>query len=133
MFSIWSAENTIDPLCYCIDKEKAELVYEFMEEKMPGIFIVEPGTNPAINNFYLNAKGLEDYRLEAQLEFVQLRKHTPQWEVLFNKLIVARVTERIIASPPFILVKVLPDGVDGEELQFETRNEVVKKLIEWVK
>lgn len=40
---------------------------------------------------------------DADLEFVETRHWSPQWEVKHNGMVVARVTERIIATPTYVV------------------------------
>lgn len=47
---------------------------------------------------------------EEELEFRQVRDLTPQWEVFVGDRYVARVTERVIAQPPYVIS--WPDGRD---------------------
>ncbi len=66
---------------------------------------------------------------DADLEMVTVRSYSPQWEVRFEDRAVALITERYIASPPFVVRWYDADGnLDVEEFKFEDRGEVCDHL-----
>ena len=60
---------------------------------------------------------------EKDLIFKQVRQFSPQWEVSFRKKEIARVTERIISQPRYIV------SWDSNEQKCRSRAEVIKVLL----
>ena len=61
--------------------------------------------------------------LEKDLIFKPIRKFSPQWEVFLRKKLVARVTERVIQKPRYVV------SWDCKEQKCRNRAEVVNVLI----
>lgn len=69
----------------------------------------------------------------ARLEFIQIRSGTDQWNVQLDGRVVARVTERIIASPTYVVNPIVDDvDVVGREARMATRDEVFDFIVNWV-
>lgn len=70
--------------------------------------------------------------LETQLHFVEVRAFSPQWVVSYeregSRVEVARVTQRIIASPPYVLTRI-KEGADTEETLHDDRDGVMAALL----
>lgn len=68
---------------------------------------------------------------EDALTFVEVRKLSPQWEVMLpDGSQLARVTERYIKEPPYVVCFDRGDGLAEEEIELEDRDEVVALLLE---
>jgi hypothetical protein len=74
---------------------------------------------------------MADGDLGDELDFIQVRTGTDQWVVKFRDHYIARVTERVIATPPYVVS--LPRG-DGEmEVYLRHRDQVVELLVREVR
>jgi len=58
------------------------------------------------------------------IKFVLNREHTPQWIVYLNEVEIAVVTERVIATPPYLLC-----WPDGRESKHEDRDGVMEAVL----
>lgn len=75
--------------------------------------------------------GVLEERGEDALNFVQVREMSPQWEVrLPDGRQFARVTERYLKEPPYVVCFDRGDGLAEEEIALEDRDEVVALLLE---
>jgi hypothetical protein len=75
--------------------------------------------------------GVLEERGEDALNFVQVREMSPQWEVrLPDGRQLARVTERYLKEPPYVVCFDRCDGLAEEEIALEDRDEVVALLLE---
>jgi len=61
---------------------------------------------------------------EEELEFVEVRKHSPQWEVFCKGTRVALVTQRYIATPEYSVTL-----MSGKESAMDTRDEAIDFII----
>lgn len=70
---------------------------------------------------------MSDRYTEEDLEYRPVRQLSPQWEVYLHAedRLVARVTQRYVAEPPYILT-LLPEERD---IPLETRDDVVVVLL----
>lgn len=62
---------------------------------------------------------------EDQLEFQKIRDFSPQWNVSVNGESFARVTEKYLSTPQYLIVFLSSDY----EESFDTRNEVIGSLL----
>ena len=68
--------------------------------------------------------GAQEKRGEDALAFIQVRDYSPQWEVVLpDQTPFARVTERFIAEPPFVVC------IGDNETKCRDRDEVMKVLL----
>jgi len=70
-------------------------------------------------------------RGEDALTFMLVREMSPQWEVaLPDGRQIARVTERYIKEPPYVVCFDRGEGLAEEEVECEDRDEVVALILE---
>ena len=72
-------------------------------------------------------KGKKKPILEKDLIFKPIRKFSPQWEVFLRKKLIARVTERVIQKPRYV-VSWYEQSLSCEQ-KCRSRAEVVKVLL----
>lgn len=67
------------------------------------------------------------------LRFVEVRQQSPQWAVFLGERQVARVTERYIATPPFVVTLIDVNREDVDESKHEDRDGVMAAIVAFVR
>jgi hypothetical protein len=70
--------------------------------------------------------------IEAEIELIEVRKYTPQWEAYFRGKQIARITERVIKTPPISVVRIVDEKDAGEYFYF-SKDHALDQIIEWIK
>ena len=66
-----------------------------------------------------------------ELEFHMIRQQSPQWNVTWKGEVYARVTERYIAAPTYVVTRV-NKRQDAEEVALNDREAVCKQIVDWI-
>lgn len=69
-------------------------------------------------------------RTEDQVAFYQVRDGSPQWEVWVDGWYVARVTERYVSTPPYVINFDRDD--DTTDVYHDNRVDVVDEILRYV-
>lgn len=68
-----------------------------------------------------------------ELLFNEVRKFSPQWNVTFRETVVARVTERYLKTPMYVLNLISEEGLDLPDFESDDREIVFDKICDHVR